>query len=248
MPRPEEFASVRRFDIRRAFKCVGGSEQASRLAGMVPYREWRYFEDQLELLMEIQRYLKEHRNGDFSSYPIMKDVKRHGFDRLLLLNRHYGGARYLAERLGMKPKKKMDLDSGPFFLEFAVRLLSFIRELELRKNPPLTNPSIRIPSPSQLDCEDEESVYLHESIMKFGGYESVARRLGLAFYVDGRDVDIESPELRVSVQATATLSTENPLSLNSTTHESSSLLWNHEIKRRIVPHGHWNETTLVKEM
>ena len=189
MPRPNEFEKEGRSDITFAIIRLGGSERITGLAGMVPFREWYYFEDQLELLLEVRRFLQEHNNGNFTFFPALKDVKRHGFEQLELLIRSFGGQNLLAARLGMislsvNNKTYLDLNYGPFSLDFAIRLLSYIRELELRKDPPLANPSIRIPSPSQLNCEEEEAKYLHESIMKFGGYEDVARRLQLDFYSD----------------------------------------------------------------
>lgn len=180
MPRPSEFVKEGRDDIRQAFYRFGGSERICRLAGMVPFREWYYFEGQLQLLMELQRYLDEHAHGDYTSFPVVEDVRRHGFDQLVSLIQYYGGRKFLSARLGMNSSDS-ELNFGPFRLEFAVRLLSFVRERELRKNPPLGNPSIMIPSSNQLLMGDEEALYLHESIMKFGGYENVARRLGLGF-------------------------------------------------------------------
>ena len=181
MPRPSEFAKEGRDDIRQSITRFGGAAQIGRLAGMVPFREWYYFEGQLELLMELQRFLKEHGNGD-DSFPVVKDVKRHGFDQLHSLIQYYGGRKFLAARLGMSDDKKSDLCFGSFSLDFAVRLLSYIRQRELRKKPPLANPSIMIPSSSHLlGLDNEEARYLHESIIQFGGYENVARRLGLAF-------------------------------------------------------------------
>lgn len=189
MPRPSEFAKEGRDDIRQALNRFGGSDRICRLAGMVPFREWYYFEGQLELMMELQRFLKQHGNGDSNSFPVVEDVKRHGFDQLYSLIQYYGGRKFLAARLGMNTSDKSDqfsdLNFGPFSLEFAVRLLSFIRQRELRKNPPLASPSITIPSPSQLASGEEEATYLHESIVQYGGYENVARRLGLAFFAMG---------------------------------------------------------------
>ncbi|GAX22547.1 hypothetical protein FisN_14Hh171 [Fistulifera solaris] len=184
MPRPSEFAKEGRDDLRQAFHRFGGAEKVARLAGMVPFREWYYFEGQLELLMELQRYLNEY--GKDETFPVVEDVKRHGFDQLYSLIQFYGGRKFLAARFGMKTVEKSDLyadlNFGPFSIDFAVRLLTFIRRREMRKNPPLIYPTIKIPSPIQLSAGDEEAIYLHESIIKFGGYENVARRLGLAFY------------------------------------------------------------------
>jgi hypothetical protein len=187
MPRPSEFAKAGRDDLRQAFNRFGGAEKVARLAGMVSFREWYYFEGQLELLMELQRYLKEYGNDE--TFPVVEDVKRHGFDQLYSLIQYYGGRKFLAARFGMNALEKSDLyadlNFGPFSLDFAVRLLSFIRQREMRRNPPLANPTIKIPSPSLLSAGDEDALYLHESIIKFGGYENVARRLGLAFYSAG---------------------------------------------------------------
>ena len=244
MPRPEEFIRKGRRDIRRTLRRFGGSERVSRLAGMVPCSEWYYFEDQLELLMELQGYLKKHGNGNFDSIPAPKDVRRHGFEQLYTLLKANGGQNFLADRLGMNTS---DSNYSPFSLEFAIRLLSFIRELELRKNPPVADPSIKIPSPSHLlALEEEEAKYLHESIMKCGGYENVARRLGFAFLDRGRDDDNESLELRMLFQAEATVSTENPPSLANTRSSESALQRKDQVERK--PNGYWNETTLVKEM
>lgn len=193
MPRPSEFATHGRDDIRQALNRFGGAGRICRLAGMVPFHEWYYMEGQLQLVMELQRFLNRHAAGDYSTFPVVQNVKRHDgdFDSLVSLIHFYGGRNFLAARLGMKhPNTRVDHDSelnfGPFSLDFAVRLLLFVRDRELRKNPPLANPVIVMPSPKQLimsnDNNEEERLYLHESIMKFGGYENVARRLGLALH------------------------------------------------------------------
>lgn len=74
------------------------------------------------------------------------------------------------------------LTFGPFDLQFAAQLLSFIRDDQMKKQPPLQNNVIGMPSQSKLlAATSVNGTWLHEKICEFGGYENVARRLGLAF-------------------------------------------------------------------
>lgn len=196
MPRPCEFTHNGRDDIRQAISRFGGASRISRVAGMVSYQEWFYFDGQLELFTELRRYLDENADGDYEVFPSATAVKKHGFDRLYGLIQYYGGRRFVAARLGMKipasSSGSSNLDTasfhdqlnwGPFDLDFAVRLLLCIREGHIQRNPPLVNPTLSIPSAQRLrqSIHEEEDVWLEDKIQQYGGRENVARRLGLAF-------------------------------------------------------------------
>jgi hypothetical protein len=181
MPRPSEFTREGRNDLKLAINRFGGPTKICRLAGLVPYREWYYLEGQLEMLVELQRYLDEHAASDYRSFPTVLDMKVHGYEHLYSLVQYYGGRKFLAARLGMQSninKSGLDDDGmnwGPFDLLFAVGLLQYVREGQLRKNPPLTNPALAIPSREKLlQSGDDGDAWLDAKI--------TARRLGLAFF------------------------------------------------------------------
>jgi len=185
MPRSSELMSNGREGLGQAMRRFGGADRIRELAGMVPHGEWKYFEGQLELVLGLVRYIDEHRGSDYSQFPSATDIRRKGYDRLYSLVQYYGGCAFLSLRFGMSSTAEaeyFEMNWGPFDLLFAARLLSFVRDEQLRKNPPLDHPVIGIPSPSRLLASaDRDGNWLHEKICEFGGYENVARRLGLAF-------------------------------------------------------------------
>ena len=266
MPRLSEITSAGRPDLTQAlmryfgrnlagggttssggFQCLVAPSQQHKhkqqqqsiyeLAGMIPFREWYYFEGQLELLSLLKDYLDVYEDSDYSTFPIVSEIKRRAghqgdddgreeekYTKLHSLIQYYGGRKFLAARLsmGMGPKYHGSggntgvaanqnhetthaLNWGSFDLVFAIRLLMFVRQDLLRKSPPLwsstasssssslatttkaTTPRIWIPSRSTLlhqenNNKDEEGRWLDTKIIEFGGYENVARRLGLAFF------------------------------------------------------------------
>ena len=199
MPRASEFAANGRDDLRQAFNRFGGMAYVCRTAGMVPYREWYYFEGQLELLMELKAYLDKHCNADYRSFPTATDIQRNGYDQLYALIQYFGGRKFLGARLGMTMQtnrggsghdsddqsKSTLLRFGAFDLAFAVRLLQFVRQDHLKRRPPLQYPVLAMPSRAKLlAIGGEEGAWLDAKIGEFGGYENVGRRLGLALFAD----------------------------------------------------------------
>jgi hypothetical protein len=205
MPRPSELAASGHDDLRQAMNRYGGTRGICRTAGMVPYQEWFYFEGQLELFTELKRYLDEFADGDYTTFPTVSDVRRNGFDQLHSLIQYYGGRKFLAARLSMSEQKyngsrtkdaskrgnqertiSSGYDSclkfGLFDLEFAIRLLTFIRSDQMKRSPPLQSPVLSMPSRTKLLTSADDGAWLDAKIDEFGGYENVARRLGLALF------------------------------------------------------------------
>jgi len=184
MPRPAEFKREGRGDLLQAIERCGGNARICRLAGLVTYREWHYFEGQYELLVNLRDYLDKYHNGDRTAFPCATDMKRRGYHQLYSLTQFYGGRKFLANRLSMRyihgNVGQADLNWGPFNLDTAVELLHFIRADQMKKKGPLKRPVIAIPSRRKLLTSGEER--LHNRIMELGGYENVARRLGLAYF------------------------------------------------------------------
>jgi hypothetical protein len=172
---------------------------------MVEFREWYYFEGQLELMMLLKKYIDEHEGGDYGTFPSVSEIERRGYRQLHALIQYFGGRKYLAARFGMyvaSHRKKGRsagastanvftttaasaleiLQYGAFDLHFAIRLLTFIRNEHLHRNPPLANPVIAMPSRSRLLSHGAEGAYLDSKIVEFGGYENVARRLQLSLF------------------------------------------------------------------
>jgi hypothetical protein len=208
MPRLSEITANGRDDLRFAIlRFFGTAQNICQRANMVSYQEWFYFDGLLELVVELMRYLDEHDpHGKYQTFPAVSDVKRNGWEQLHTLIQYYGGRKFLAARLGMtlrdpshsseaenvavnRDTSALDfqLNFGPFNLRFAAELLLFVRQQEAKSSPycltdtgnSLAVRTISIPSPSMLARENR--TYLHDEIIRYGGYENVARRLGLAY-------------------------------------------------------------------
>jgi hypothetical protein len=200
MPRPSEMAKLGRDDLRQAMNRIGGARAISHTAGMVPFQEWFLFEGQLELLIELRRYLVEHAGGNYKSFPTVSNVQRNGYNQLHSHIQYYGGRKFLAARLSMSGQysgtldeesgqtsrdrdiDKMALKFGTLDIELAIRLLIFVQMDQLNWSPPLKNPAITMPSRSKLLAQPNDGPWLCTKIDEFGGDENVARRLGLAFF------------------------------------------------------------------
>lgn len=224
MPRGSELRRNGRSDLAEALVRFGGADVLGQMAGMVPYREWQYFEGQLELVLDLRRYCDMYQRSDYTRFPCVSHMRERGYNRLHALVQFYGGRKFLAQRLGMSyasSRRKGDNDDdnndtvatttsftsssvhqgmswGQFDLDFAVRLLLWVRRDQLLRSPPVTPRAVAIPSSRRLlllvgrhgsserlsasEKEDmEEGAWLHAKINEYGGYENVARRLGLAF-------------------------------------------------------------------
>ena len=108
---------------------------------------------------------------------------------LFRLIQRFGGRKFVAARYGLcievksnshcHSSKSLDpeLTFGPFRLQFAIDLLDFVRQQEMQRRAPLVRPRILMPSREQ--CQRAGRHDLIEGIEQFGGFESVARRLGL---------------------------------------------------------------------
>lgn len=197
MPRLSELTRAGRDDLWNAIRRYGGAKLICRKAGLVPFREWNYFEGMYDLMLELKSYLDEYHGGDYSVFPVVSKMNERGYDRLHSLIQYFGGRKFLASRLDMecstvrKKRAKKDLEQadmnwGSFDLDFGIDLLAFVRNENMKKMPPLRYPAIEMPSPRKLLASGEKGEYLHRKIEEYGGYENVARRLGLALFVRQR--------------------------------------------------------------
>lgn len=185
MPRPSELATEGRNDLRQAMVRFGGPDKTCQLAKLVPYQDWRYFESTLELYVELLKYLVKYHDGSEKTFPKLADIQANGHQRLYDLIMEYGGRKIIASRLNMEFQAQTKLDLfkdmsfGPFSLDFAVRLMSFIRNDLMAKEPPLDKPCILMPTRQYLLERGEQRLF--DDIAKYGGHESIARRLNLVF-------------------------------------------------------------------
>lgn len=189
MPRPSEIGNRGRADLKLAISRFGGVETAK----LVSFRDWYWFEGQLEMLVELKQYLDKYHGGSEEFFPSVTDIQKNGYDQLYNLVQFFGGRKFLASKLDMKCTNKelvklkseeqfCDIAWGAFSVNFAVQLLQFIRAEQMKMKPPLKRPEIFIPSRSILLSSGDKGKELDREIEEFGGYENVARRLGLAYF------------------------------------------------------------------
>lgn len=162
-------------------------------ARLVPVHEWKYFERQFELMLALQEYCDEHFDGDYSKFPTvvqLKKERRH--ERLVRLIQDHGGSNIVASRFGMTLPHRLpnqSLNWGPFDLECGIALMGFVRNDHLQRRSPLRPAGIFMPTRAALLelGRDGLGEHLDEQIMDYGGYENVARRLGLAWSAPNAD-------------------------------------------------------------
>jgi len=215
-------------------------DEIHTVAGLVPFREWRFFESQLQLFIELQNYLVLHHNGSEDLFPDPSQVLMRGHKQLHELIRIHGGKTLLAQKLDMKfawdvnhleagnstrtilsSNSKNYLSWGPFALDFAVQLLHFIRSQYLSLNPPLSSSFISMPSEKDLLRYGHDD--LARQVIRYGGYENVARRLGLAYF-DGKSQWMEASRFK-----------------------GAKLLWREKYSMKILPNPSTSSTTNMDE-
>lgn len=188
MARASEMTQEGRDDLKQAITRYGGVDYICKVAKLVPYQEWRYFESNFELLLELQKYLVLYHDGREDTFPKLSDIRKNGHECLCDLILAFGGRKMVATRLNMEFQAQTKLEVlkgmsfGRFSLSFAIRLMYFIRNGMLEKEPPLANPTIRMPTTEELVQKGEHA--LARDVAQFGGHENVARRLNLNFDVD----------------------------------------------------------------
>jgi hypothetical protein len=202
MPRLSELDVGLRLAIIKHFG--KDSKAICRQAGLVPFREWNYIERQHDLMITLRDYLDEHHDGHYSIFPQYVRLREEGHVRLFRLIQDFGGRRFVAARFGMQHhqqvpavNKKNEVDVlpemnwGPFDLNFGIALLDFVRTQQMQQEPPLLYPIITMPTKAELlshvGTDDDDigtiGVFLDQKIVEYGGYENVARRLGLEYFV-----------------------------------------------------------------
>ena len=193
MPQLSALKADDRDDLRQAIRRLVGSKKVGKIAGLISHRESKYFDGLYDLMRELKRYLDEHHEGNYTIFPTVSHLKKRGYEELWTLIQYYGGRKFVAARLGMvflSQEKKAktyrelvsaDMNWGLFDLDFGIDLFGFIREDHLKKNPPMRYPEIEVPSSAKLLASGERGIRLHEQMKRYGGYENVARRLGLAY-------------------------------------------------------------------
>jgi hypothetical protein len=198
MPRPSELTNAGRDDLKQAITRYGGADHICKTAKLIPYREWRYFESNLELFIELQRYLSKFHTDNDNVFPKLSDIQANGHNRLYDLIMQMGGRKIIARQLSMefqvqsKFKVMQGISLGRFDLCFAIRLMHFIRGELLQEDPPLSRmPTIRMPTVQELLLKGEKQ--LAKECLKYGGHESIARRLNIAF--DIHEAEKEAADL-----------------------------------------------------
>ena len=200
--------------------------------------------DETKLFVELQQYLNLYHSGSEDYFPDPLDVLDNGHEHLFHLIRIHGGKVLLAQKLSMKlqnneASRESDLNWGPFTFDFAIQLLHFIRSEFLNMSPPLAYPLISMPLERDLlRCGQDNLAAL---VVKYGGYENVARRLGLAFF-DGKSRRMNE----VVFKGARHLWKKRNSTVNVTDIKSSTMLLpNQKMKRKGVA---WNKDLVVQEL
>lgn len=190
MPQPVEIGQNGRHGLKQCLFRFGSPSKICKMCGLISYREWIYFEGQLNLLQGLKQYLDEYQNSDYSNFPIALEIYKNGYETLYALIQRFGGRRALASRFSMKSQTKggstghgeyAGVFFGNFSITFAIELLDFVRADLMKQKAPLKVTAIRMPSKYKLESAGRED--LINQIEVFGGYENVARRLGLAYFL-----------------------------------------------------------------
>ena len=191
MPKGNELVYAGRNDLQQAIGRFGGSAAICERAGLIPSREWHYMEGLLELMLELKTYCDEYFDGDYSMFPTVYKLDEHGYERLKSLIGYFGGQKFVSQRLGMihvscaqgaRRNAKEQLSWGEFDIKFGIDLLEFVRAECMKKTPPLRYPVLAMPTFGDLlKSEDSDALKLEAKISEYGGYENVARRMGLDY-------------------------------------------------------------------
>ena len=192
MPRMAEFVHLGRDDLRGAINRFGGPDKVAKFLNMIKPYEWEYFESLFALLNTLKAYLEKHYTlelSDISEFPSLSDIKQNDAALFALVQKH-GGRKMVANRLGFQSfstkrngthRLEHSLQWGNFSLDFAIDLMTFIREQLSSTEAVSMTGTIDMPSKDILEKSSEGKMLL-EKIELYGGFEQVARRLGLNIF------------------------------------------------------------------
>ena len=196
MPQLSELKPSKLFNALSRFKKLPSTsmvveDDINSAAGLIKYKEWSYFESQLSLLTELEIYLQSYHNSSEQIFPEPTDILENGHNNMNDLIRIHGGKVLLADKFDMKLSSGISsrYSYGRFSVRFAVQLLVFIRNQYLLLDPPLQCTHISMPTENDLIRSGHKD--LADQVLEYGGYESVARRLGLEFF-DGLSDGMEN--------------------------------------------------------
>jgi len=192
MPRLSELSYNNRTDIRSAiFRFYGTVDNLCTETNLISFHEWNYFENQLSLFHSLRDYITTN-NLNKDHFPKLSNV-RQTHPLLFKHIQQYGGKKLLSRRLDMCLGKNNsaklqfdDLNYGKFSLDFGIEIMEYVHDNLLQYDPPfeverkdVLSSVIAMPSEEILVLDGRED--LVEKVMLYGGFESVARRLGLYF-------------------------------------------------------------------
>jgi len=195
MPRLADFDAHGRSDIQNAINRFGGANVLCKKYCLVPFQEWQYFESLYQLCVGLKAFQKTYGGDNPNVFPPLADIKDCGLVDLYYLIQRNGGKKIIAKRFDLLlpaddpgPKRQTDATEmkwGPFSLDFALELMEHVRGkmLDIRPGDPAallqTPGKIWMPSEQELLQEGERGKRMAGLVRKYGGYESVARRVGL---------------------------------------------------------------------
>lgn len=192
-PKLSDLVGWGRANMINTIRRYGGYEAVISSLGFIPFSQWNYFCRFYLLMKDLKTYLDEEEGGS-RQMPTLRDVKRAGYHRLYSEVARNGGRKLVAARLGLplkagsgeKGKFATMISYGAFDFDFGVALLEYImnkcwaqhpRERAARREKERVN--LFLPTAEELVGDERQD--LLEKIVRYGGFENVARRLQLGF-------------------------------------------------------------------
>jgi hypothetical protein len=207
LPRKKFFERAGRSEMGLAVtRYPGGVQALCHRLMLVPPREWMEFESFSSLLQDLLQYCESH--GCVGVMPRLVDLDSNGCSSLRVRIAQNGGRKLLARKLNMVLDSNSvgagtdgagpgfgslgGVSFGDFDLHFAVELLGYIRDFHVNRPLGLPSGPVRrkeashewdshIAMPFRTDLLKDRKVDLVLKIEEYGGFENVARRLGLHF-------------------------------------------------------------------
>jgi len=192
-PKISDLVGWGRANMINTIRRYGGYESVVSSLGFIPFSQWNYFCRFYLLMKDLKTYLDEEEEGR-REMPTLRDVKRAGYHRLYSEVARNGGRKLVAARLGLplkagsgeRGKFASMISYGTFDFDFGVALLEYIMNKCWAQHPKeragrREREKVNLFLPTAEELVGDERKDLLEKIIRYGGFENVARRLQLGF-------------------------------------------------------------------